>query len=246
MTEISPSRSRRSQSGGPPLGPLAIVAFVLTLAGVATLLVGTGSAPDPFATPREVTAWYTLNPTAVRIGALLTFGSAVPLGIFAATVYARQLRLGVRVPGPVIGLYGGIAASFALLTSALVTWSLSFPSGPGADAVTATLARLAFGFGGVGYATGLGLLMAGIAVPAYILRLVPRWVAGIGLVLGALGELSFLTLAIEQLQPLLPIVRFGGGAWLIAIAFLLPVNRAKRRPQGADEEGIGAEGEDVP
>ncbi|RDV46789.1 hypothetical protein DOE76_01775 [Leifsonia sp. ku-ls] len=227
MTEsAAPTPSRRP--GGPPLGPLAIVTLSLTVAAVAVLVAGTGSVPDPFADPAAVAAWYAEHTVAVRVGALLQFGAAVPLGILAASAYARQLRLGVRVPGPVIGLFGGIAASIALSTSALVTWSLTGALGPGADGVAAALARLAFALGGVGYATGLGLLMAGIAVPAYILRLVPRWLAGVGLVLAALGELSFLSLVIDPLQALLPVVRFGGGAWLIAAAFLLPVARPRR------------------
>src|SRR5690625_5309177 len=41
---------------------------------------------------------------AVRFAAMLQLGSSIPLGIYAATVYARQQRLGIRVPGPVIAL----------------------------------------------------------------------------------------------------------------------------------------------
>ncbi|KKI21429.1 MULTISPECIES: hypothetical protein [unclassified Leucobacter] len=230
MTDYShPPRPHR-RAGGPPLGPLAIVALALTVAGVVTLIAGTGSAPAPFASPAEVAAWYAAHPTAIRISALLQFGSAVPLGILTASVYARQLRLGVRVPGPVIGLFGGIAASIALATSALVTWTLSFPDALGSPDAVALLARFSFGLGGVAYATGLGLLIAGIAVPALILRFVPRWLAILGLVLGVAGELSFLSLALEPLQALLPIVRFGGGVWLIAVAFLLPRARPRRDP----------------
>lgn len=230
MTDYShPPRPHR-RAGGPPLGPLAIVALALTVAGVVTLIDGTGSAPAPFASPAEVAAWYAAHPTAIRISALLQFGSAVPLGILTASVYARQLRLGVRVPGPVIGLFGGIAASIALATSALVTWTLSFPDALGSPDAVALLARFSFGLGGVAYATGLGLLIAGIAVPALILRFVPRWLTILGLVLGVAGELSFLSLALEPLQALLPIVRFGGGVWLIAVAFLLPRARPRRDP----------------
>lgn len=241
MTDYSHSPRPHRRTGGPPLGPLAIVTLALTVAGVVTLIAGTGSAPAPFAAPEEVAAWYAAHPTAIRIGALLQFGSAVPLGILTASVYARQLRLGVRVPGPVIGLFGGIAASIALATSALVTWALSFPDALGAPDTVALLARFAFGLGGVAYATGLGLLIAGLAVPALILGFVPRWLAVLGLVLGVAGELSFLSLALEPLQVLLPLVRFGGGAWLIAVAFLLPRSRPKRfpaeaRPAPQDEE----------
>ncbi|MDR7083769.1 hypothetical protein J2X01_003069, partial [Arthrobacter ginsengisoli] len=47
-----------------------------------------------------------------------------------------------------------------------------------------------------------------------------------GLVIAALSELSFLSMAIEPIQFLLPIGRFGGLLWLIAVGFLLPQNRA--------------------
>lgn len=234
MTELSTPRRR---SGGPPLGALAIVSLVLTVAGVITLIAGTGSAPDFFAAPAHVAAWYAAAPVAVRAAALLQFGASVPLGIFAATAYARQLRLGVRVPGPVIGLCGGVAASLFLAVSALILWAASFPAGAGSDGAVALLSRLSFALGGVGYATGLGLLLAGIAVPAVILGLLPRWLGVVGLVLAALGEVSFLSLAVEPLQALLPIVRFGGGLWLIAAGFLLPLDRPRRAPRVAESVG---------
>lgn len=225
----------RRRSGGPPLGPLAIVTLALAVAGVLVLTLVTGSPPDPFAAPAEVAAWYAGHDLAIRVGAMLQFGAAVPFGILTASLYARQLRLGVRVPGPVIGLYGGIAASVLLAASALVTWSLAMPGIDAEPVVAAALARLAFGLGGVGYATGVGLLVAGVAVPAFILRFLPRWLAVIGLVIGLAGELSFLSLVFDPLQALLPVVRFGGGIWLIAAAFLLPVQRARRAPGSREE-----------
>lgn len=227
----------RRRAGGPPLGPLAIVTFALTVAGVVTLLAGTGTVPAPFAPAPDVAAWYAAHALPIRISATLQFGAAVPLGILAASVYARQLRLGVRVPGPAIGFFGGVTASVLLAASALVTWSISSGPEPADPGVAAALGRLAFGLGGTGYAVGMGLLIAGIAVPALILRFVPRWFAALGLVIAALGELSFLSLALDPLQALLPIVRFGGGIWLIVAAFLLPRDRPRRGPgdRGAEE-----------
>ena len=92
--------------------------------------------------------------------------------------------------------------------------------------LTHALSFLAFIVGGVGYVVGMGLLVAGIAVPALILRFIPRWLAWTGLVIAALSELTFLSMAIEPLQFLLPVGRFGGLLWLIAVGFLLPQNRA--------------------
>jgi hypothetical protein len=89
------------------------------------------------------------------------------------------------------------------------------------------LAFLSFAAGGPGYVVGLGLLIAGIAVPAFILRLVPRWLAGTGLALAVLAELTWLSLLLEPVQYLLPVGRFLGGLWLIAAGFTLPSSRPK-------------------
>lgn len=236
ISSMTDSSSHRSRSGGPPLGPLAIVTFALTVAGVLVLLLGTDSGPAPFAPASQLSEWYAAHTVAVRIAATLQFGAAVPLGILAASVYARQLRLGVRVPGPVIGLYGGIAASVLLMISALASWAIVAGPEPADPGVAAALARFAFALGGVGYAGGLGLLIAGIAVPALILRFTPRWFALVGLLIALIGEISFLALVLDPLQFLLPIVRFGGGIWLIAMAFLLPRARARRTPENVERD----------
>lgn len=157
---------------------------------------------------------------------MLQFGSAVPLGIFAATVYARQLRLGVRVPGPAIGFFGGIIAAVFLMLSGLITWLLGRSEVVADTALAQTLAFLAYLTGGVGFVVGLGLLVAGIAVPSLILGFMPRWLAWAGLVIAALSELSFLSMVLEPLQFLLPVGRFGGLVWLVAAGFLLPRRRA--------------------
>ena len=95
--------------------------------------------------------------------------------------------------------------------------------------------------------------------PSLILGFVPRWLAWTGLVIAALAELSFLSMAIEPLQFLLPIGRFGGLLWLIAVGFLLPndrrevgeaaaapattTRRAQPRRTSHDEDGFRPRGE---
>ncbi|MCI0157285.1 hypothetical protein KNO15_11320 [Leifsonia shinshuensis] len=239
MNDIQPT-SRRRGSGGPPLGVLAIVhagLFLLALL-VGVLLSGPGAAfLSPFAGADAVTAHAHADWAAIRIGAMLQFGSAVPLGIYAATAFARLQRLGVRVPGPAIGFAGGLTASIMLMVSALGSYLLSRPELTSDPHLALAFSYLAFAAGGVGYVVGLGLLIAGIAVPGLILRLFPRWLAWVGLVVAALSELSFLSLAVDPLQFLLPIGRFAGMAWLIAAGFLLPVDRREVR----DARGARAE-----
>ena len=68
-------------------------------------------------------------------------------------------------------------------------------------------------------------------MPALILGLVPRWIAWTGLLIALLSELCFLSMTIEPFQYLLPIGRFAGLLWLIAVGFLLPRNRAAKRQE---------------
>jgi hypothetical protein len=213
--------------GGPPLGVLAVVSTALFVGG---LLIAAGVAhgfpPGPGASASSITAYAARHAASNRISAVFTFGSAVPLAIYAATANARLHALGVRAPGATIALAGGVLASGFLALSGLCSWVLAQP-GIGADSVvTRAISDLDFAAGGPAHVTLLGLLVAGIAVPATILGLLPRPLAVSGLVLAAVCELSSLTLATSALYPLLPIGRFASLAWLIAAGFALPRRRS--------------------
>jgi hypothetical protein len=67
--------------------------------------------------------------------------------------------------------------------------------------------------------------MAGVSVTAAFMKLLPKWVIVFGLILAAAGELSWLYLAFPRLLFLIPLVRFPGFIWLIAVGFLLPKAR---------------------
>lgn len=86
---------------------------------------------------------------------------------------------------------------------------------------------MSFAAGGFAHVLGLGLLVAGIAVPGLLLRLIPTGFAWVGLVIAVLAELSFLSMVVEPLQILIPIGRFGSLIWLVAAGFLLPITRQR-------------------
>src|SRR3954451_1571908 len=151
MTDTDRPVAPRRRPDGPPAGVLAVIALGFTVASV-------------IAYASDSRRWE----------GVFAFAASVPLGIYAATVYARLLRLGVRVPGPNISFFGGITASTLLAASGLTQWAWSrveaLPAG-----VDAFVSDVVFALGGVGFIGGLGLLMAGIAVPTVIQRLAPRW-----------------------------------------------------------------------
>lgn len=222
-TTTAPARA----AGGPNPGILGIACLGLLIGSLISMaaLSGGGTITSPFGDTATVAGFFADHGFAVRFAAMLQLGSAIPLGLYAATVYARQQRLGIRVPGPNIGLFGGTAAAILLAVSAVVTWTQSQPVVSADPQLTHTLAYVSFAAGGFAHVLGLGLLVAGIAVPALLLQLVPVWFAWIGLVISVLAELSFLTMVLEPLQFLIPVGRFGSLIWLVAAGFLLPKTR---------------------
>lgn len=237
MTATMTRPTRRPD--GPPAGVLAIVSLALTVVGLAvSAALGGGRLPvSPLAPTSTVAGYYLAHPGAATAAGFCTFGAGVPLGIFAATVYARLLKLGVRVPGPGIAYYGGISASVLVGVAGLLSWVIGRPITGQSPAMIHTLAYATYVLGGVGYVGGVGLLVAGIAVPSLVLGFMPRWLALLGLVIAALSELGILALLVPAFGFTLPVGRFAGLLWLIAAGFLLPHNRHDiARPPSTDTE----------
>ncbi len=219
-TAVVPSVRRQ---GGPPLlvpilayGALMVVAVILSV-----------KSPRPSASASSVLAYDRAHHDALLVAGCLGFAASIPLAIWSATVY-RRLRtgLGVIAPGAVIGLLGGVLAAASLATDRTDQLDqFSDPYEPGDPAVARMLTDLSFATGSAGFVAPLGLLIAGIAVPSLILRLLPRPLAGVGLVIAALSVISTFALLTSALDFTFPIGRFLGLAWLIAASIVLPANR---------------------
>jgi hypothetical protein len=224
------------QQNGPPLGVLAVVSTVLFVGGlvISTVMSGGHPYPSPFGDATEILEYFREQSAAVRVSGFSQFAAAVPLGIYAATASARLRNLGVRAPGATIALAGGVVAAAMLALSGLLTWVLSRPEVVTEPSLVRALHDLAFATGGVGNVVFFGLLLAGMAVPGLMLRLLPRPLAWAGLALAAIAEITTLTLLVPAVAYLLPVARFAGLAWLIAAGFRLPHARATGRPPTSD------------
>jgi hypothetical protein len=225
MTTTNVSNNKHA---GPNPGIVAIVYTLLFSAGLYFVISFTGGPhfPGPWESSETIAAYFQSHSRAVLACAFLQFGAAIPLGIFTATMVSRLHFLGVRVAGAHIALFGGLMTAFNMAASALVLWVMAYPGIAQDAAVLRALYYLTFAFGGVGFSVPLGLLIAGICVPAAFFKLLPKWLVVFGLVLAVIGELSALSLVIPNALFLIPLTRFPGFIWLIAAGFALPKTRA--------------------
>jgi hypothetical protein len=225
---MNPSSSFTAVSAehkGPPLGMLAIVVTLLFNAGLYFVISFSPSQPHfpgPWESAETITTYFRDHPRDVLMCAFLQFGSAIPLGLFTAAIVSRLRFLGVKGAGPFLALFGGLFTAFDLALSALVLWVMAYPGIAQDASVLRALYYVVFAVGGVGYSVPLGLLMAGVSVSAGLTKLLPRWIAGLGLLLAVSGELSWFSLVFPKLLFLIPLTRFPGFVWFIAAGFALP------------------------
>jgi hypothetical protein len=185
--------------------------------------------PSPFGPSDEHARYFAEHADAVRLGAFLQLGAAIPLGIFAASASSRLQFLGMRVAGIQIALFGGVGASVLLAFCACVEWVLAQSALPEPSGFLHPLHLLAFATGGPAYVATFGLLVAGVSVTAGLQGFAPRWLMVLGVVIAAVAELSTLVLIAPAVAILLPIARFSGFAWMICMGALLPKGRPDRR-----------------
>ena len=222
--------AKQNASGGVAIGPRH-AGSPLGLVPVSSFGVVIGVAPPYFPVPSapaaSIESYFATHRFAILICAVLQFGAAIPLGIFTATVVSRLRFLGVRAAGSYIALFGGLAAAFNSIAAASVLWVMAHPG----IAEDATLVRalyyLQFALGGPGYSVPLGLLLAGVSIPAGFMRLLPRWVVASGLAIAVVGEVSWISLFVSRAIFLVPLTRFPAFVWLIAAGFALPKTTAR-------------------
>jgi hypothetical protein len=229
MSEVA-APVTRDQS--PPLMMLGIFYAVLFNAGLVVVspLFASGSFPVPTSSAEQIVTFFRENGGQVAIASALQFGSAIPLGLFTATVANRLRFLGIRAAGVNIALFGGWTTAALMLVAKSLMWATASVASVASDDLLLALYRLQMVLGGPGFSVQFGLLLAGIAVTGGLSRSLPKWFAILGVLLAFIGELSWLFLFTPKALPLIPLVRFPGFPWLIAAAWLLPNTRAAKIP----------------
>lgn len=224
MTATTTAPAARRPQGGPPLVVPVLAYGALMVAAV----ILSARSPQPSASAAAVLGYDRTHHGALELAGCLGFAAALPLAIWVATTYRRlRTNLGVTAPGAVIGLAGGLLAAASLALTGLLNWTSAQTTASGDPALARALADLSFATGSAGFVAPLGLLIAGVAVPSLILRLVSRPLAWAGLMVAAVGELSTFALLTSALDVTFPVGRFLGLAWLIAVSLALPARRRR-------------------
>jgi hypothetical protein len=218
---------RMVRFAGPPLWMLAAIYTVLFNAGLypVTTFEGPAHWPGPWEPPGVIVPYFQTHAGPVLACLFLQCGATICLGLFTAVAVSQLRFLGVRSAGPWIALFGGFLTVFDGLAATFTGWTMIRPGVAQEPPVALGLYYLAYAFGGPGFSIPMGLLMAGIAIPAAIMRLLPKWIVVLGIVLAIAGELSWLHLISPALLFLVPLTRFPGFIFLIAVGVALPRTR---------------------
>jgi len=208
----------------PHLGLVAVIHTVLFNAGLYFVISFTGAPhyPGPWESSETIASYFQNHSREALLCAFLQFGAAIPLGIYSASIVSRLEFLGVRAAGATIALFGGFMTAINMAAAALILWVMAYPGIAQNEAVLGALYYLTFAIGGVGFSVPIGLLMAGVCVPAAFMKLLPRWLIIFGFALAVIGELSALSLVLPKTLLLIPLTRFPGFVWLIGAGFALP------------------------
>jgi hypothetical protein len=216
---------------GPHPGMLAILYTLLFCIGLypVTALYKQPYWPGPWEPASVILPYFQTYGARVLFCIVLQFGAMICLGIFTATVVSRLHFLGARASGTNIALLGGFLVVADAFAGSMAMWALLRPGVIDNPPTVLALYYLGFGLGGPGFSVPMGLLMAGVSITSAFMKLLPKWLIVYGLVLAVAGELSWLHLAFSKLLFLIPLVRFPGFIWLIAVGFLLPKSRLARQ-----------------
>ena len=226
------SRTTKYGRTGAPLLPPVLAYTVLTVcaAAVPPLIAGL----KPWTSDSAHLEFFQHHVGAAHASAFLTLGSAVPLAVATAVATSRLRTLGLDVPGRIIAQIGGTIATALLALAGLSTLALTQGRVADSAAVVRAFVALTFAAGGPGYVVFAGLLVAGISVAGLIGRVLPVWLGWGGLAVAIISEVASLSAAFDSADFLLPVARFGGLLWLIAIGICLPATRRESRA----EQGI--------
>jgi hypothetical protein len=187
------------------VGIIAIIYVGLFITGllVVSRLVTNPFFPAPDTNPHAIVTYFQLNPSPIRSSAFLSFGAAIALATFAASIFGQLRALGIRASWVDILLAAGLVTASDQIGSHLCEWALIWPDIAQDRAPTLAVYYLLDTFGGTGFSIPMGLFVGSISLVAGRWSLLPKWMVWIGFIIAAIGIISWLKLLLPT-SPLLP------------------------------------------
>jgi hypothetical protein len=236
ITSTLRPRARSVHRSGAPLLPPALSYAALTVLGLLVPAAMAGSVP--WTSDHALLDFFQHHAGAAHASAFFTFGSAIPFAVLTAVSTTRLRTLGLDVPGRIIAQLGGTLAASMLAISGLATLALTQNHAADSAAVVRGVYGLSFAAGGPGFVAFSGLLLAGVSVSSFGAHVLPRWLAWAGFAIAVLSEVSVLSAGFDGADVLLPIGRFGGLAFIVALGFLLPSSRRELRERRGEVRAV--------
>lgn len=221
--------------GSPPVpgaasGYLSAIAFLgLFVFGILLNSVfAKGLYPMPTVPAAETVQYRLDNPEVMRISGVVNVLAGVAAIWFAAWLAAVVGRRSPHGQASWLTFAGGAISGVFLILSGAMQWVVQRPDVLANEGLTQVVNSLIFVIGGVGVVLGYAGLVGVSSVVLVRARLIPTWLATVGVVSGALSLVAALGLVPEgtELVYLIPLGRFPALLW-IAIAVVFIVRRRR-------------------
>jgi len=174
--------------------------------------------PNPFGNDSEVRTFFLTAASAIRLSDFLQLASALCLAALSPLLSDRLSSMS-RGSYSRLTLAGGLGAAIMLSLSALFSWAIVSPGNADLGPALHAFQFLPFLLGGPAWAGFFAIFLAGISVGAR--GILPGWLTGTGLFLACVSALATPVLLSILFSPCLPIARFLGFLWLIALSIYL-------------------------
>lgn len=223
MTTVTLTRtSAQRRDFGALSGVLYVLFFVVSL--VAAGALGPAGAVTPYSSDADVQAYRMKDPATLehlfRMLGLLQGLSALALLVFVPYLTGFVRRFGSEARAGAVRALATVAGALLLL-SASTSW-ISAQIGSKAELSTfRAVSDLSFITGAGPAMASLGMAVFLVAATGRVSRALPPWVSWSGMVIGVAGVLSMSSMIAEGGSVFIPVARFLGFIWFIALSVLL-------------------------
>ena len=215
MTGETTISHRRYTSALPVFTILHALLFVASLVAIPIMAPGS-KIPNPFTNDATARAFFLSAATAIRVSAFLQLASALCLGIACALLGTLASIPKLKVLPTVLIVSGGCGATIMQALSALFSWAIASPGSADLGPALHAFQFVPFLLGGPGWAGFFAIFTAGVTIG--IGDHLPRWLRSSGYLLSFISAAATLVLVSIVFSPCLPLARFPGFLWLIAVS----------------------------